>query len=188
MASGKRDLTGWSFTAGRLSLDFLGTVGYRASDKVERLTDPAALRQWLADAGLPAPRRLTADDLSRARAVREALHGLLSARLDRLPPTPSSAALLNGAVALAPPVPVVRRERVEWRPVTSIDAPLSQIVRDGLHLITTGQIMHVRRCAANDCRKLFLDTAPRPRRWCSARICGNRNRVAAHRARTQPGE
>lgn len=190
MAPRKADPTAWRFTAGRLSLDFVGTVGYRPTAHVERLTEPAALRDWLLEAGLPAARLTPVDaDLQRARAVREALYALLDALLGG-PPAPRPAeeiALLNEVAAAPPPAPVVAVRpggaTVEYQARDELDPLLSAIVRDGLELIGGELLGQVRRCAAEDCRKLFLDTAPRPRRWCSAQLCGTRNRVAAHRAR-----
>jgi predicted RNA-binding Zn ribbon-like protein len=43
----------------------------------------------------------------------------------------------------------------------------------------------LRVCAADDCRMLYLARDGRERRWCSSERCGNRSRVAAHRARAR---
>jgi predicted RNA-binding Zn ribbon-like protein len=198
VAPRKPDLSQWLFTAGRLSLDFLGTVGYRPAQHVERLTDREALRRWLLEAGLPPARSApTDDDLAEARAVREALYRIIDSRVDgetasdpapAAPPTPDEVALLNHVAATPPPPPRVRLEPAgevsigRARP-DGVRPLLSLIVRDALDLIGSHQLERVRRCAARDCRKLFLDSAPRPRRWCSAQACGTRQRVAAHRAR-----
>ncbi|WP_051580162.1 CGNR zinc finger domain-containing protein [Pseudonocardia acaciae] len=194
MAPRKADLSGWLFTAGRLSLDFLGTVGHRPAEHVERLTDPAALRRWLLEAGLPAQRLAPTDgDLAAAREVREALYGLIAAQVDGAPPG-GDVALLNRVASVAPPSPSVTAGRVgavvEWSRPAELSPLLSVIVRDGMDLVGGELIGRVRRCDAPDCRKLFLDTGPRPRRWCSAAACGTRHRVAAHRAtrRTPPAQ
>lgn len=201
MAPRKADLSQWLFTAGRLSLDFVGTVGYRPAQHVERLTDGEALRRWLLEAGLPAERLAPTDgDLAEARAVREALYQVIGSRVDTepgrrsraAPPAPGELALLNRVAAAPTPPPHVSLEptgavSVGWRRPDGLRPLLSLIVRDALDLIGGEEIERVRRCAAADCRKLFLDSAPRPRRWCSARACGTRQRVAAHRARRAGG-
>lgn len=200
MAPRKTDLSQWLFTAGRLSLDFVGTVGYRPAQHVERLTDGEALRRWLLEAGLPADRLApTDDDLAEARAVREALYQLIDSQVDaetalhsRAPPAPDEVALLNRVAAVPTPPPRVSLEpsravTVGWSRPDGLCPLLSLIVRDALDLVGGDQLERVRRCAAEDCRKLFLDSAPRPRRWCSARACGTRKRVAAHRARRAGG-
>jgi predicted RNA-binding Zn ribbon-like protein len=199
MAPRKADFSQWLFTAGRLSLDFVGTVGYRPSRHVERLTDREALRRWLLEAGLPADRLApTDDDLAEARAVREALYRLIDSRVDAeagsraAPPAPDEVTLLNRVAAAPTPPPHISLEPtggvgVGWPRPDGVRPLLSLIVRDAMDLIGSEQLEKVRRCAAEDCRKLFLDSAPRPRRWCSARACGTRQRVAAHRARRAGG-
>lgn len=201
MASRKADLSQWLFTAGRLSLDFVGTVGYRPAQHVERLTDREALRRWLLEAGLPAEGSAPSDDdLAEARAVREALYRLIDSRVDAeptlgsraAPPAPEELALLNRVAATPTPAPHVSVSAtggvtVGWGRADGVRPLLSLIVRDAVDLLGGDQLERVRRCAAEDCRKLFLDSAPRPRRWCSARACGTRQRVAAHRARRAGG-
>lgn len=197
VGSRKGELSDWLFNAGRLSLDFLGTVGYRPTAHVERLTDPLTLRRWLLEAGLPAKRLAPSEhDLNGARAVREALYTVVDSQLgvpattrDRAAiATPASVALLNQLATVPPPrlhIKLLKTGQavINRHQPTEIDSLLAIIVRDALELIDSGQLEHVRRCAAADCRKLFLDTAPRQRRWCSAQLCGTRARVAAHRAR-----
>ncbi|MBO0848463.1 MAG: ABATE domain-containing protein [Pseudonocardia sp.] len=202
MAPRKADLSQWLFTAGRLSLDFVGTVGYRPAQHVERLTDREALRRWLLEAGLPSEGSApTDDDLAEARAVREALYHLIDSRVGdeptralraAAPPGPEEVALLNRVAATPTPARRVSLEptgavTLGWGRPDGVRPLLSLIVRDAMDLLGGDQLERVRRCAAEDCRKLFLDSAPRPRRWCSARACGTRQRVAAHRARRAGG-
>lgn len=194
----KPDLTGFRFGAGRLSLDFLGTVGHRPADHVERLHDTRRLALWLRAAGLPARRvRIGDSDLSHALSIREALHAVIDASLDdqsapRTPLADKTAALLNAAAAVPTPAAVLTihttrgraaRPHVDWEQPATLAPLLAVIVRDGLELVDGPHTGQLRRCAAGDCRKIFLDTAPRPRRWCSRQDCGTRARVAAHRER-----
>jgi predicted RNA-binding Zn ribbon-like protein len=61
---------------------------------------------------------------------------------------------------------------------------LGLIARDAIDLLTGPQRELLRECAAPDCMGIYVDASPgHTRRWCSAARCGNRARVAAHRAR-----
>lgn len=197
----KPDLSGFRFDTGRLSLDFLGTIGHRPAEHVERLTDATRLVHWLSQAGLPADRvRINDTDLSHALSIREALHTLIDAALNDQPRrhtalAQQTVAQLNAAAAVPTPVPILtkpaeRRGRtqpevpkVRWDQPVALAPLIAVVVRDGLELIHGPHRDQLRRCDAGDCRKIFLDTAPRPRRWCSRQNCGTRSRVAAHRQR-----
>jgi predicted RNA-binding Zn ribbon-like protein len=73
-------------------------------------------------------------------------------------------------------------DQVRGRP--RFEEILGLIARDAIELLTGPQRERLRECAAQDCRGIYVDTSPgRTRRWCSAARCGNRARVAAHRAR-----
>ena len=51
-------------------------------------------------------------------------------------------------------------------------------------LLVSPQRNHVKRCASATCLWLFLDeTRNHQRRWCDMKVCGNRAKVRAHRAR-----
>jgi predicted RNA-binding Zn ribbon-like protein len=57
--------------------------------------------------------------------------------------------------------------------------------RAAIDLVIGPHVVLLRRCAGSECRKVFLAQRP-DRRWCDSRICGNRERVAAHaRRRTE---
>lgn len=62
------------------------------------------------------------------------------------------------------------------------DAIVSLIAFDTLKLFTSGQLSHIHRCANPDCVLLFIDTRGR-RKWCSMKICGNREKVTRHQQR-----
>lgn len=195
-------LSAWRFDTGRLCLDFVGTIGHRPAEHVERLTSPQHLRAWMSEAGLPASEvRLGALELSRARELREALHAALDCAVtggpetSRAQPTALAAPVLvvNDAAAAAPLSPQLTLDSsagaselaVEYAAPGGIAPFLATIARDALDLLNDRQLRaKLRRCDAGDCQKIFLDTAPRPRRWCSRQFCGTRSRVAAHRART----
>jgi predicted RNA-binding Zn ribbon-like protein len=64
---------------------------------------------------------------------------------------------------------------------------LARVAEDFAHFLTLADPSLVRRCESPPCMILFHDTSRnRARRWCSMKICGNRSKVARHRARQAP--
>lgn len=63
-------------------------------------------------------------------------------------------------------------------PVGEIENALpSLIALDALTLIEKNKLSFLKRCSNPDCVLLFIDESGR-RKWCSMKICGNRNKVA----------
>jgi predicted RNA-binding Zn ribbon-like protein len=179
----------FSFDAGRVALDFLATLSDRHSvEPGERLPDPGSLEAWLRAAGLAAgPVAVGRDDLMGARRLREAVFGLVDAVMEEGPVASSVVRRVNAAARPALPAPhlVVRDGRLEGRaqPLDVTDA-LSVLARDAIELVTGPQASLLRECEAGDCSGIYVDASHGGRRrWCSTARCGNRARVAAHRAR-----
>lgn len=173
------------FDAGRISLDLMATLGDR---RAERLPDPDALDAWLLAAGLvAAPPGVAASDLSRARALRGALFGVVDAELHGDRPPAADVDTINAAAALSahpPRLALAGDGLCRERPAPSVAEVLGEIARDAIDLLTGPQRALLRECAAQDCSGIYVDTSRgRTRRWCSTARCGNRARVAAHRAR-----
>ncbi|MFG3494442.1 CGNR zinc finger domain-containing protein [Streptomyces sp. NPDC047928] len=109
----------------------------------------------------------------------------------RRAPTAAALARLNSlAAAAAPPAPrAVRAE--DGRLVRVLDTPpdcgalLALLARDAVELLTDPAARaRLRQCDGDHCARVYLDTSRgRRRRWCSSEVCGNRERVARHRAR-----
>jgi predicted RNA-binding Zn ribbon-like protein len=173
------------FDAGRVSLDLLATLGNRSD---ERLTDPAALEQWMRAGGLvDGPCDVEAQDLVRARALRTALFGVVDALLRGDVPRATDVEEINAAATAPTRAPRMEldgdRLRSARRAPTVVEV-LGEIARDAVDLLTGTQRALMRECAAEDCSGIYVDTSRGgTRRWCSTERCGNRARVAAHRAR-----
>src|SRR5262249_47980343 len=91
----------FSFHRGAPALDFVGTVGGRASEAPEeRLPHPEALGRWLAQAGLVRGARPTESDLAAARAVREAIFRLGAALVAGRSQDREARATLNAAAEM----------------------------------------------------------------------------------------
>jgi predicted RNA-binding Zn ribbon-like protein len=171
--------------AGRPSLNLIATLGGRRD---ERLPDPAALATWLLTGGLvDTPCRSDAEDLERVRALRTAVLATVDAEMRGASPSSAHLDTINAAAAVpqrAPRLTLGRDGLSIERGQPRVAEVLGVLARDAIDLLTGPQRGQLRECAAEDCRGIYIDSSPgRTRRWCSTARCGNRARVAAHRAR-----
>lgn len=64
------------------------------------------------------------------------------------------------------------------------DLPWLLLVRDAEELLRSPQASRIRICAAEGCGWVFVDTSKNgTRRWCSMKLCGNREKAARFKAR-----
>ncbi|MFJ2134600.1 CGNR zinc finger domain-containing protein [Streptomyces sp. NPDC098085] len=191
MAAGKRSYD-WRFDSGRPCLDLVAT-GTGTSGACELLDGAERLAEWLVASGLvPGGTRLDAVDdtwVVRFRQLRTGVERLLAAELGGR----GAEGALEGVNALAAAAPPGLRA-VRGRSGTLVRALsadpecgelLAAVARDVVELLTDPVARAgLRRCEADNCRRLYLDTSRgRRRRWCSSEVCGNRERVARHRRR-----
>jgi predicted RNA-binding Zn ribbon-like protein len=174
----------FDFVAGRLSLDFVATVSDRDTTHLERLVTPRDLADWISIAGLTDRRlRLTDTDLSAAKALREAIFGLLSAWTEGDTPADRHRRIVNAAAAKSPPTPALTRAG-QVRRTGDIESVLSVLARDTLDLADSPERARVRCCADASCSRPFVDQSRgQRRRWCGMRGCGDRAKAAAYRDR-----
>jgi predicted RNA-binding Zn ribbon-like protein len=135
----------------------------------DRLADAAAAPAWLQEVDRSG--EVGPAELGLARDVRAALRGSLG----------------DPAAAL-PEVPVVVVLDDEGPRLTGKGGPLMQVVGESLGealaLRATGEWSRLKTCARDSCRWVFFDhSRNRSGRWCSMRVCGNREKTAAYRAR-----
>ena len=177
----------FSFHRGSLALDFVGTVGSRASSKPEeRLPDGAALLRWLAEAGLPVPTRIDKEELESAIALREAIY-LLGTNLLEGKPWPTAALERVKQAALAPEGGrrLAAKGGARWVTEAPLRLALARIAEDAI-LRLASDAKRLTRCQLPGCGALLLSSSrSEPRRWCSMETCGNRAKVASFRARTR---
>lgn len=175
-----------SFHRGSLALDFVGTLGARASDAPEeRLPDAAALGEWLRDAGLCEQALPTQEELAGARELREALFALGAAQVEgRSLPRRALETLNAAAAGLAqgrPSLDAKGRER--WSTEAPVVLALGRVAHDAIRLFSQ-EPERLTRCELPSCGALLLSRSRSDRRrWCSMELCGNRAKVAAYRAR-----
>ena len=123
-------------------------------------------------------------ELDAVRAVRPRLRVLLLADRD------AAVEQVNEILADARAVPrLVRHDRLDWHiHAVDDDAPLAErvLVETAMAMVDVVRADEMGRlgvCAADDCDGLVLDLSRnRSRRYCST-TCGNREAVAAYRAR-----
>lgn len=126
----------------------------------------------------------TRAELDEVRALRPRLYALLAAERDE------AVTMVNEMLAEAQAVPrLVRHDRWDWHlHAVSDDAPLATrfLVESAMAMIDVIRADEMSRlgvCADDDCEGIVLDLSRnRSRRFCS-NACGNRNAVAAYRAR-----
>jgi predicted RNA-binding Zn ribbon-like protein len=176
------DIRALRFDAGSVSLNLLATVGRRFGEPVERLTSLDSLRQWLAGVGLDPASASDDEDLAQIQRLREALHSLFRATLAREHPPAAALDEVNAIIADGMPPLVATRTGLRLSAPT-IEPVLVVIAADAVRIVAGSDHHDLRACAAPDCRMLYLTRGRRTRRWCSSDNCGNRSRVAAHRAR-----
>jgi predicted RNA-binding Zn ribbon-like protein len=171
------DVHALRFDAGSLSLNLVATVGRRFGEPVERLSSVERLRDWLSGVGLEVSGRLTDEDVARVRCFREHLDELLRSALTGRRLSIDARAAVNRAVAVSVPQLSATRDGV------SLDSAIALVAVDAIRIVASVERVDLRVCEADDCRMLYLGYGRRARRWCSSEHCGNRSRVAAHRAR-----
>jgi predicted RNA-binding Zn ribbon-like protein len=126
----------------------------------------------------------TAAELDAVRRLRPSLRELLTAPRDEAAP------LVNAILAEAGAVPrLVRHAPIDWHiHAEPVDAPLAtQIAVETamamIDLVREDETSRLALCADADCDHVVLDLSRnRSKRFCSV-TCGNRNAVAAYRAR-----
>jgi predicted RNA-binding Zn ribbon-like protein len=150
----------------------------------DTLTTQAELDAWY-DAWQYTGRRDRDDaELAALRALRPELHRLLTLDRDR------AVEVVNAMLAEAGAVPrLERHDGLDWHiHAVPPDAPLDVRVRVEtamamIDVIRSDEMSRLSVCADDACDGLVLDLSRnRSRRYCST-TCGNRNAVAAYRAR-----
>lgn len=177
-----------------LLCDFVNT--YDVGTEVDELPGPADLGDWLARRGLLTPGHIGdtgAGDLATAVALREGLRAAM-----RRNHGPGQAPLPETLETAVRELPL----RVSFAPIGAGNAgppelvPLDTGVRGGLARIAAAVISatadgtwhRLKVCPESTCQWAFVDTSKnRSRTWCSMRVCGNRTKTRAYRAR-QRGE
>jgi predicted RNA-binding Zn ribbon-like protein len=200
----------FEFRGGLPCLDFVNTVGWRLTDRPsEYLRSYEDLLSWGRQAGLLVPEETEAlsrqamldpegaqETLSRALALREAIHRAISAVIVGETQDESELSAFNRELSIA-----LSRLRVmpaggtygwDWSGADGgppLDSPLWPVVRSAAELLTSTKLGKVKVCAGKGCGWVFLDESRNgSRRWCDSRDCGNRERVRRHLTRKRASD
>ncbi|TMC30367.1 MAG: hypothetical protein E6I84_10760 [Chloroflexi bacterium] len=181
-------------------LDFINTLDLWPVTH-DHLDSPTAALDWLVDHDLmhrearshllaqyAASPAIGAGMLARLRKVRKSMRGVLEASAARRAPDATDLDEINRALRthyiyeLVPaPDGVSLDHRHQGDPVDGAIARLSEAIAREL---IQGDTARLRICDNAQCRWVFKDTSRTgKRKWCSMRSCGNRAKVARHRAR-----
>ena len=176
-------MTEFRLGLGSIALDLVATVADRPGSHRERLATPADLDRWLVETELVAAPATSAEDLTDARQLREAVWSLVERSLVEGTPRPRDRRLLNEWAARHPEVPQLGGG---WSPAAStrrdVGTALSAVARDAVDLLAGPDRGRIRRCGR--CTLHFVDRSrPGNRRWCSMGLCGNRSKAEAFRDR-----
>jgi predicted RNA-binding Zn ribbon-like protein len=191
--------------AGNVCLDFVNTLDDRYTQPKELLGNYLDLARFAEDTGLldssqvdrlfarsEADPERAQETLKRARELREAIHDVFRAIINKRPAPPMALARLNGSVQIAAGhmrlVPV--KGGFEWKfdDVNQFDSMLWPISRAAADLLVSDQLPYVRACFSKTCEWFFLDTSKNHhRRWCDMTRCGNRAKVQRFYERQKKG-
>jgi len=178
-----------------LALDFVNTLDDRHTQPKDLLATYADLLRFGEDSGAIDPglfdrllershlvQHKTQEILQQARELREIIHDVFWAVINRRPVPAAALAKLNAAAVTAAGhmhlVPV--KDGFEWRfdDFGAWDAMLWPIARSAAELLASDQLPYVHACSSKTCQWLFLDTSKNHRRrWCDMTNCGNRAKV-----------
>ena len=214
MDSIRRERT-FKYKGGVTCLDFVNTLAWRLTDSpVEHLSSYEDLLAWGRQAGLLAPDETEAlsgwvatnpeeagDTLSRAVALREAIHRVLSAAIADEPEDEGALSTFNRELSEALSrlrVAPAAGEAYVWAWDRSgddggggpaLERPLWPVARSAAELLTSPKLGRVKVCAGEGCGWMFLDESRNAsRRWCDSRSCGNRERVREYLARKRASD
>ena len=191
--------------AGNVCLDFVNTLDDRYIRPKELLESYVDLARFAEDTGILNSRQVdrlyerSGADPERAeqvlmwgRELREAIHDVFFAIMNKRAVPPAALARLNADVQAAAGhmqlVPV--KGGFEWRfdDLNELDSVLWPIARAAADLLASDQLPYVRACFSKTCEWFFLDTSKNHhRRWCDMTRCGNRAKVRSFYARQRKG-
>jgi predicted RNA-binding Zn ribbon-like protein len=188
------------FVGNHPALDFLNTIATPQDAPVEWLTDGKDLVDWLQQAGMIGTEDVARfrgsksaapldEAARRAREFRGWLRRFVTRHMGKVLRATADVNPLNDLLAEdnsfrrveAAGNRLLLRRVQRWESAAELLQPIADAAAD---LICKEDFRLIRACEGSACTLLFLDkTKAHGRRWCSMAICGNRAKVAAHRAR-----
>jgi predicted RNA-binding Zn ribbon-like protein len=177
--------------SGHPSLDLVNTELVRRGIRHDLLIRPEDLTAWLEalnmKENLPslqhASSEITKEALNKVKEFRIVVRDMYERLADGQEVTRSWIRLMEACIANAPLCYHFLDGRLVPVPLGSdTDAILSLVALDALRLLEAGELAYLHRCSNPECVLLYVDRSGR-RKWCSMKICGNRNKVARNQAK-----
>ncbi|SDX21154.1 Conserved protein containing a Zn-ribbon-like motif, possibly RNA-binding [Saccharopolyspora shandongensis] len=171
-----------------LVIAFANTVDIE--DDTDALADTAGLARWLADADLTTSTPVvTAEDHDRCHRFRSGVRELLGTENQRAHVLAEADSVLRELPLLVSASAALQDDGPALRPAPELPAvprAFATLASALAVLLITGEIERIKRCPAEDCGWVFWDNSKnRSRRWCSMRVCGNRNKARSFASRNR---
>jgi predicted RNA-binding Zn ribbon-like protein len=197
----RRRLPRFDLIAGNVCLDFVNTLDDRHTKPKEWLEHYDDLVRFGEDSGLLEPSQadgllkhssVTPDGaqqaLRRARELREVIHDVFWAIINKRPVPAGALGKLNEDVQAAAKhlrlAPANGSFAWRFEDLSDFDGLLWPIARSAADLLASDKLPFVRACSSKTCQWFFLDTSKNHhRRWCDMKRCGNREKVRRFYAR-----
>ena len=175
-----------------LFIEFVNTGQFSHGKPAERLPDGAALRAWLAEHELCGAHASAAEAdraLSAFRRLRTVVNDVTERLASGREPSHAQVRAINDFLREGMHFHELRPSRDGSRYTMGhagddFAQARASIAGSLAHYIADHDLRRLRICANDGCRWRFIDRSPAGRRiWCDMRTCGNRAKVARHRAR-----
>lgn len=177
-----------------LFIDFANTLVLNDGRPTDRVDGAEAMRRWL-DARSLASNETSAAHMERElpafRELRDLVRDLVTRQAAGQRPTTRQLRSLNGVLRAGTHYHQLMVDRSGERfCIGQVGDDMAQaraaIAGSLAHYLADHDRDRLRVCADDGCRWLFVDRSPAGRRrWCDMRTCGNRAKVARHRARAR---
>lgn len=193
-----------SLVAGKLALDFTNTESGRGGARhLDHLQTAEDFLVWAAHAKIISAKgaslaqgivkgqnKLANHLVTRGKSLRETIYQITSRVIAGQQPAEKLLRSLTAAhaemLAIATLNPNGNNYAWAWDSKTGLDAAiLGPITLSALNLLIDEDSSCIKQCHGNHCGWLFFDgTKNKSRQWCDMRVCGNRAKARALRART----
>jgi predicted RNA-binding Zn ribbon-like protein len=177
-----------------LFAEFANAFRLRDGPAHDPIANGSALRDWLASRGML---RADSSDVAIERALpdfrelRSLIHAFTGRLVEKGSPSPTQVQRLNRVLRQGLHYHQLRTEdggsRFSVGQVgDELDQARAAIAGSLAHFVADHDVGRLRICADDQCAWRFIDRSPAGRRrWCDMRTCGNRAKVARHRARAR---
>ncbi|MFD2114235.1 CGNR zinc finger domain-containing protein [Paenibacillus yanchengensis] len=187
-----RKTTRFPLISGNLSIDLVNTEVVRRGQRIDLLTTEDEVWDWLQTV----QQQLSFWELKKEECaehlflikkklilMRKILRKHFEHTADGLEINSTFLAYLEANIELAPLTFKFINQQLVTIPLGKVEEMIASLIAyDALSLLANGKLSHLKRCANEDCVLLFMDEHGR-RKWCSMKICGNRNKVATYQQR-----